>query len=59
MDNFNGVEVRHTVFGKGIIENMDGNKLTVKFDNGIQKRFLFPDSIKTFLITDDTDLIDA
>jgi len=49
-----GQTVKHISFGKGIISNLSGNIVTVKFSVG-EKKFLFPEAFSKFLTLKDTN----
>lgn len=59
MNDFTGTDISHVAYGKGVIVKTDGNKLTVRFESGAEKQFLFPDSIGKFLMTSNNELIEA
>ena len=51
---FNGLEVNHKAFGKGVVDSLNGKYITVKFDS-CQKIFVYPDVFENFLtLTDGT-----
>ncbi len=47
--NLVGEEVKHKVFGRGVITNLNENKITVNFEKS-EKIFLFPDSVPRYLV---------
>ena len=46
--NLENLEVKHKVFGSGIIVSAQGKYITVKFDS-CNKTFVYPDSFEKFL----------
>lgn len=47
-----GLNVKHTVFGTGVITKQDGNYITVEFDTKTT-RFAYPDAFEKFMETED------
>lgn len=45
---FDGLEVNHKTFGKGVVVSLNGKYITVKFDS-CQKVFVYPDAFEHFL----------
>ena len=45
--------VKHKMFGKGQVVDFQGRYITVKFSDGIQRKFVYPDSFSSFLVADD------
>ncbi len=43
-----GLKVRHKIFGGGVVTEVDGNNLTVKFESKISK-FVYPDAFEKFI----------
>lgn len=44
--------VRHDSFGNGVVTSLDDNVITVCFNEG-EKKFLYPDAFKSFLVYED------
>lgn len=55
---FEGVIVKHKAWGQGTIVSVDEGHIVVDFQ-GMEKTLAFPDSIGTFLQTDDPQLISS
>jgi hypothetical protein len=55
--NLEGIEVKHKVFGKGIVKQQDKNYILIAFSQG-EKRFLYPDAFKTFITPVDDKIAD-
>lgn len=53
---YEGIEVKHTAWGKGIIKSIVGGYITVDFD-GNEKTLIFPDSIGKYLSTTNERLL--
>ena len=49
---FDGLEVIHKTFGKGVVVSLNGKYITVKFDS-CQKIFVYPDAFEHFLTLSD------
>ena len=45
--------VEHSRFGSGTITDFDGRRLSVAFDAGGERRFVWPDAFDSFLTADD------
>ncbi len=56
--NFDNLKVIHKAFGKGTVIKKDGKYITVAFENGVEKIFVYPDIFEKFLTTEDTSLSD-
>ncbi len=50
---FENLHVRHKTFGLGTIISTDGKYIKVKFESGIEKNFVYPDSFERFLTLED------
>ena len=48
-----GLKVKHTVFGAGVITEMEGNYITVEFA-AKTTRFVYPDAFEKFLKAEDS-----
>ena len=46
-----GLKVKHTVFGAGVITEMEGNYITVEFAAKTTK-FVYPDAFEKFIKAD-------
>ena len=53
-----GLKVKHTVFGAGVIAEMEGNYITVKFATKTTK-FVYPDAFEKFIKAEDSVLQQA
>jgi len=56
---FENLKVIHKAFGKGCVVKKDGKYITVSFDNGTEKIFVYPDIFEKFLTPEDTSLVAA
>ncbi len=50
---FENLHVRHKTFGLGTIISTDGKYIKVRFESGIEKNFVYPDSFERFLTLED------
>lgn len=48
-----GLKVKHTVFGAGVINEMEGNYITVEFTSKTT-RFVYPDAFEKFIKAEDS-----
>lgn len=53
---FEGTIVSHSAFGNGTITKLEDGYMEISFPKG-DKKFVFPDSIGTFIKTDDAELL--
>ena len=53
-----GLKVKHTVFGAGVITEMEGNYITVEFA-AKTTRFVYPDAFEKFIKAEDSVLQQA
>lgn len=53
--NLSGQAVKHAAFGKGIITDFSGNKISICFSEG-QKLFLYPEAFSQFLTLENESL---
>ena len=53
--DINGQTIRHRAFGSGVITKLAAGTVTVSFA-GEEKKFIYPDAFKDFLVMDDKSL---
>lgn len=49
------IKVKHKAFGQGVITEVSGNYLTIKFA-AKESKFLYPDSFEKFIVADDASV---
>ncbi len=50
---FLNLEVKHKKFGLGTVVSCDGKYLTIEFDGGVRKSFVYPDAFESYLTLSD------
>lgn len=53
--NIIGLEVKHKVFGSGIVSDISANRITIGFSAG-GKSFIFPDAFRGYLLFEDKNI---
>ncbi len=56
--NFDNLKVVHKAFGEGVVVKKDGKYITVKFNSGVEKIFVYPDIFEKFLAPADDALLE-
>ncbi len=55
---FENLQVKHKTLGLGVVTSTDGRYIKIRFENGAEKSFVYPDSFEKFLTLPNGELND-